>query len=356
MTSPRVLITPFFTTNPYQTEFVTALRAEGIDVCTHCGWWFLTSFLRSRSNILHVHWLHAFFGLRTPLRAAIGCALFAAQLALVRLCGGKIVWTVHNMSTHEASYPWLDHVANTLIARSSARILVHCSWAKQRVLQRFPSVAVPRVVVTPHASYVGTYPNTVARATARRAFGLGDGDIALLLFGLIRPYKGVLALLDAFDAVRANEALKLLVVGRPLDETFARAVRNRAATIPNVSLVLRFVDDHEIQHYMNAADAVVLPYRDIFTSGAALLAMSFGKPIVAPPIACMGELLTSEGAFLYSPNNTDGLRTALQRVAWERERLGTMGRRNLDQARALTWRGMAEKTVSVYRDTLMTSS
>jgi glycosyltransferase involved in cell wall biosynthesis len=99
---------------------------------------------------------------------------------------------------------------------------------------------------------------------------------------------------------------------------------------------------------MNAADVVVLPYRDIFTSGAALLAMSFGKAIVAPRIGCMAELLRSEGAYLYDKDDPRGLTKAISQATREQQRLPMMGLYNLQQAQALNWTEMARCTAAGY--------
>jgi len=49
-----------------------------------------------------------------------------------------------------------------------------------------------------------------------------------------------------------------------------------------IKVFLDFIPDNDIQIYMNAADIIVLPYLDILNSGVAILAMSFGKPVIAP--------------------------------------------------------------------------
>ena len=68
-----------------------------------------------------------------------------------------------------------------------------------------------------------------------------------------------------------------------------------------------------MQIYFNASDACVLPYRRVTTSGAALLAYSFGKPIVAPAIGPFPDLITPERGVLFHPDKGD-LTDALCRV------------------------------------------
>lgn len=56
---------------------------------------------------------------------------------------------------------------------------------------------------------------------------------------------------------------------------------------------------------MNAADAVVLPFENVLSSGLALLAMTFGRGLVAPEIGCVEALLNPGGGIGYDPSRID---------------------------------------------------
>src|SRR5690606_40109602 len=104
---------------------------------------------------------------------------------------------------------------------------------------------------------------------------------------------------------------ELVIAGAPLNAQVEKDVRD-AATSQHVHLHPHFVPDAEIQVYMNAADAVVLPYHDVLTSGAVVLAMSFGKACIAARIGCIPDMLDDAGAILYDPDRSDGRREALK--------------------------------------------
>src|SRR5690606_12714398 len=127
---------------------------------------------------------------------------------------------------------------------------------------------------------------------------------------------------------------ELVIAGSPLNAQVEKDVRD-AVTSPHVHLHPHFVPDAEIQVYMNAADAVVLPYQDVLTSGAVVLAMSFGKACIAARIGCIPDMLDDEGAILYQPDHPDGLRKALEQAHASPDRLTRMGERNAE--RASTW-------------------
>ncbi|WP_242482112.1 glycosyltransferase, partial [Trichormus variabilis] len=60
---------------------------------------------------------------------------------------------------------------------------------------------------------------------------------------------------------------------------------------PNIKFIPGFVPSEKLQIYLNACDVVVFPYRDILTSGAVMLAMSFGRACIAPRKGCIAEVL-----------------------------------------------------------------
>jgi glycosyltransferase involved in cell wall biosynthesis len=97
---------------------------------------------------------------------------------------------------------------------------------------------------------------------------------------------------------------------------------------------------------MNAADVVVLPYRAVLTSGAAMLAFSFDRGIVAPRLGCLLELERTGAAILYDPDAPDGLAGALERaLAVDPARLGIAAGR---VARRHSWDAIARRHLGAY--------
>jgi beta-1,4-mannosyltransferase len=85
----------------------------------------------------------------------------------------------------------------------------------------------------------------------------------------------------------------------------------------------------------------------VLTSGSAILAMSFGKALVAPRLGCLPELVPVDGGVLYDPADPDGLGSAL-RSTLARD-LASAGERNLERARELAWGPIAAATARLYR-------
>ena len=141
--------------------------------------------------------------------------------------------------------------------------------------------------------------------------------------------------------------LRLIVAGRPRRPEAAAPIAAAAAADPRVSLRLDFVPDDQLQVLLNASDAVVLPFRDILTSGSMILAMSFGRAIVAPSMGCLPDTLPPGGGILYDPDDPGALEQAL-RTALDSD-LVAMGARNLERARELDWGPIAAATEALYR-------
>ena len=113
-------------------------------------------------------------------------------------------------------------------------------------------------------------------------------------------------------------------------------------------MCLDHVPDEDVQVFFRAADAVAMPYVDITTSGAVMLAMSFGLPVVAPALGCIIEAVPVGAGFLYDPDEPNGLRDAILRVRKDRSRLGEMGKVARDRAEHATWSQMALATLQAY--------
>ena len=129
-------------------------------------------------------------------------------------------------------------------------------------------------------------------ALARRAGAAVPGRGARLQ-GHRRPGGGV--------PRAAGPGARLLIAGRPRGGASTTRLAAAAAADRRIRLPLRFVPDDELQVWLRAADVVVLPFRDILTSGSAILALSFGRPVVAPALGCLPETVPTAGV-LYDPD------------------------------------------------------
>lgn len=171
----------------------------------------------------------------------------------------------------------------------------------------------------------------------------------MLFLGNIRPYKGVLELIEAFrQLIECGEQAELMIVGRPLDQELSDAIAAEVGCCKAIQYKPRFVPENEIQIYLNACDVAVFPYRRILSSGAVILAMSFARACVAPRLGCIQDVLDHHGAFLYNPKDERGLLNVLKAACASREDLQMMGKYNKRKAERWNWNYVGNATRRVY--------
>jgi len=303
----------------------------------------------NRPDVIHIHWLHLFFLGDNFLETALKLVRFPVELATLRLTGTKIVWTVHNLYEHDRELPRLERVYRIMAARAVDGMIVHCSLARELVVDeyRMGRKRESKIHVVPHGNYTEAYENSYTQSQAREELGIPPEERVFLYFGQIRPYKSVPNLIRKFSEAELDEST-LLVAGNPDGPELGGRVETLARQTPNVRSALRFIPDEEVQIYFNAADVVVLPYKRILTSGTAVLAISFGRPVVAPSIRCLPDLLEFQSELLYTPSESGTLKDALERA--DTADLNRLGRRASAEAEKYDWEAIAERTVAVYRE------
>jgi glycosyltransferase involved in cell wall biosynthesis len=353
----KVVILPFNRQNPYQQSLADSLSSKGVELYFDklaFPFAILTiAFKYWKVDILHVHWVNElaascknrFWAIMNSIVFAIGLAL----LKIHKLCGEKIVWTVHNVVSHEPLIFHVELFLRRILAKLCDKIIVHSLSAKRAVEDAYKISESSKIVVIPHGNYINSYKNTIGKDEARQNLRLSKEDKVFLFFGNIRTYKGIFEIIEAFRQLNL-ENTKLIIAGKPLTNKIAEEAKRACGGNKNIIFSFGFVPNDMVQAYMNAADIVVLPYRDVATSGAAILAMSFGKPIIAPNIGPIPEILDEEGSFLYESPKKGALLNALHEAM--KSDLKKMGNHNRSRAEIFGWGEIADKTFEVYKECL----
>ncbi|KAI9132434.1 glycosyltransferase family 4 protein [Acaryochloris sp. CCMEE 5410] len=350
----------YLSINPYQKQLASSLedlgaRVEGVNGMTV----FLPKAIKSKNlNVVHLHWLHQYYRapefkkfpifkvLRFPF-AVLTLIKFLSGLIFLKAVGIKIVWTAHNLKSHEALFPLLDYVCRLIVVYLSDAVIAHGPAAKAAIARRYQLKKLEKIRIVPHGNYIQSYDNSVAQPEARQVLGIENTSLVFLFLGLVRPYKGVGELIEVFNQIEHPDKT-LIIAGKTLNDSFSQEIKAKAETQTNIKFIPGFVPDEEIQTYMNASDAVVFPYRDVLTSGAMILAMSFGKPCIAPSIGCVQEILDPAGAFLYDPGQTNGLLKAMEQTTCKKNDLRSMGAHNRCLAKHWDWTAIAQQTLEIY--------
>ena len=138
------------------------------------------------------------------------------------------------------------------------------------------------------------------------------------------------------------------IVGKTSD-VLAEQIRQMTRGYENIKFIPSLVAGDQVKVYMNACDAVVLPYRDILTSGSVILAMSFARACIAPRKGCIAEVLDERGGILYEPDDENGIFKAIERAVQKKSDLLCMGAHNRQVVEQWDWESIAEMTFKTYQ-------
>lgn len=350
--------------NPYQSRLAEALTDQGVRVTTSGGGGgplpILAAVLGDDvPDVVHVHFLHQFVvspgdRLTGTLSLLLGIRTLL-QFVLLRALGVSLVWTAHDIVEHERRAPRIERVFKHVFLRFLfTRIIVHCSRARDVIREAYhlPPATLEKTVVVPHGNFLGDYPDEVTRAEARERLDLPADAFVFGFFGTIRAYKDVPRLVETFDRV-ADDDHRLLVAGNPRTQALEREVEEAAAGDDRIRTVFEYVPDDEVQLYLRAADVVVLPFRteerSMLTSGSAVLAMGFGRPVIAPDVGCVGAVVDEGEGFSYPSDADEGLDLAMRRAA-DADNLVARGRQSRAVVSRRTWDRAATLTSDVYTE------
>ena len=169
----------------------------------------------------------------------------------------------------------------------------------------------------------------------------------VLSFGLIRPYKGIEDLLEAFRRLRGAE---LWIVGNPRMDV--GPLRELAAGVAGrVRFVTRFVEDAEIPAIFRRADVVALPYLDAEQSGVLYTGLAFGKPLVLSSVGGFPEIAAAGAARLVPPGDTGALAAALAELTGDEAARAELAAAALAaSAGPFSWDEAARRTLELYRE------
>jgi glycosyltransferase involved in cell wall biosynthesis len=270
--------------------------------------------------------------------------LGVVAIVCLRLAGSTVVQTSHN--TFERGRQ-LDRT-HRLLAGLTARTIVHT----QADLARVPSRARGRVAVIPHGEYGGLARTggMADRDAARRSLGIAPDARVTLLFGNLRPDKGLGDLLAAL--VRVPQ-LHLLVGGQEQGALAAAHTQLESPALAGrVTVREGFLEMREAAQLFAATDTVALPYALASQSGVLLLAYGFHRPVVVYPVGGLLEaVLDGETGWICPSPNVPGLVSALAAsvdAGWQEcLRRGDAGALLAEERFA--WPAIARSTGELYR-------
>ena len=254
----------------------------------------------------------------------------------VRRAGIPVIYICHQLSEPDAKR---SEFRLAKLALSTSDGIVTTTKSEYEIARRvFPQ---KQVRAGHHPVYDG-FPRTgLSKSDARAKLGLSLDAELLLMFGFMRPYKGIAHMLAAL--AKTERPVELVVAGEFWggSEEY-RAQISALGLGDRVKLHEHYVRNEEIETYFTAADGLALPYTSGAQSGVAAIALDFGLPIIASDIGGFSEIvINGETGYTVPPANPDALANAINRFfddgGPDRFRDNVLARRD-----ELSWESLAD--------------
>lgn len=204
----------------------------------------------------------------------------------------KCIALVHNLIPHEPTIldklfaPWFVRQTDGFVALSQSVVDDIKKVESQKSIVERPKT------FSPHPIY-DHYGERMSKAAACEALGLDAQYDYMLFFGLVRAYKGLDLLIDAF-ALSKDELpkLRLLIAGEFYeDEQKYRDQINQLGLDERIIVRNEFIPDSDLRKYFGAADLIVQPYKSATQSGVTQVAFHFEKPMLVTNVGGLGEIV-----------------------------------------------------------------
>jgi beta-1,4-mannosyltransferase len=345
----RVLAWPAFrkrAANPHAALLAAELQNLGVDIDDWTPW----RALSRNVDLWHIHHPDTVVYPRSLWRCFIGTVVFALLLKVASWRRIRVIWTIHDFDNNDGLHPQLEKQFWRYYIPAVDGFICLTEGSITPARKRFPQLASVPGFAVEHGHYLDAYPAGLTREQARQQLDIPAEATVLLHFGLMRPYKNVPHLIDTFKQLNDPNSI-LLLAGEPYDQEIETTIRERSGNCPQVRLALHWVPPDQVQVYFAASDLVVLPYRRILNSGAALLALSFARPILVPALGNMREQQQRFGKQwirIYEGELDSEI------LAGASQSCGTPSDTAPNLAR-LGWHDIAERTLQIYNAVLSTA-
>jgi glycosyltransferase involved in cell wall biosynthesis len=222
---------------------------------------------------------------------------------------------------HEIDYRWgrtrdLAGWASRRLWRSVDSITVHTMRERQDFISSF-GVRPDRVRVVEHGSdFIAN--TTLDQVRARTTLGIPEDVTSYLAIGFIQRHKGFDRAVRAFGLLDVADRARLDIVGavRVEDEgnmAYFEELEELVASVPGAHLHSGFLSDEAFDRWIVASDALVLPYRDIWSSGVLERALLLGRRVIATDVGGLREQAGEREGVTVVPDDA-GLAAAMAAV------------------------------------------
>ena len=315
-------------------------------------------------NILNIPYIYSLYGNGKKGSMILISSAFniLTILVLCRLYRIKSVLTIHSVITNITKESTLKNyknkkylncfigIFNSLLCKLPYTI-VTLSKFQGEALSKF--VNDQRLYIIPHGMDTGP------------VFKMDHSFFTFLFFGMIRPNKGILVLLSAFQQfAHRNKSAKLVIAGGYIDshikeyEEYFQKVKTRISEMTNFMMNVEFRDgwisEQDAIELISASDCIVLPYVDTANEVSGVVAsFSFlGVPFIVSDIIRFRAIMSEEEALFVPPGNDSALCQAMEKIFSDSKMRMRMTRALISKANNYSWKKIAQQYIQVYEKLL----
>ena len=207
---------------------------------------------------------------------------------------------IHNLVPHEKRF--FDRSFNRFFLKHYDGFVLLSEAVQQTVLEAKPTA---ETIVLKHPSYQ-QFGERVDKEHARQTLCVDLTKKTLLFFGLIREYKGLDLLLEAFSEL--DDSFQLIIAGEVYGERSLYDALIQQSKNKHIFFADHFISNDEVASYFSAADLCLLPYRSATQSGIKAMCDAFHVPVLVSPVGGLSEeMMENENGFIIHEMNPSSL-------------------------------------------------
>lgn len=256
----------------------------------------------------------------------------------------KFICQIDNVEPHEPHF--FDRWFNRWFLGAMDGF-VYMSEQVHRELKAYSSAPA---LFSPHPMFEN-YGEKIDRTEACRALGLNPEMRYALFFGLIRDYKGLDLLLEAWRKLCREKKManhKLVIAGEFYTDKIPYIKQINTPELKDcIILHDRFIPDEEVKHFFSATDFLILPYKTATQSGVTQIAYRFNLPVIVTRVGGLAEIIPHEKAGLVCAPEVGEIAAAIERIMVP-ERLAALRQGMAEESKRFTWDAMCKKLLEVF--------
>ena len=256
----------------------------------------------------------------------------------------KVLCQIDNVEPHER------HLTDKPFNRYYLHSVDGFVYMSEQVHSELRAYSDAPALFSPHPLFEN-FGERVERSEACVRLGLDPANRYVLFFGLIRDYKGLDLLLDAWAQLRRagrTEGRRLIVAGEfyPAREPYLNRIADNGLQ-DEVLLHDRFIPDDDVKYYFSAADFVVQPYKTATQSGVTQIAYQFCVPMVVTAVGGLPEIVPDGRVGYVCPPTAEGVAAAMDRM-YEGDALKRFRENCVEERRRFSWEEMCSRVTELY--------